>query len=69
MMTECTREQVDMTTEAPGLKEMRREIDEKLCRMGGTGTKQIAIRDEALDHIRITPDRLEIRFAFLTLFN
>jgi len=53
------RMQADVTTEAPRLKEMSREIDEKLRRMGGTGTAKIALRQEALDHIRIAPDREE----------
>ena len=53
------RMQADVTTEAPRLKEMRREIDDKLRRMGGTGATQIEMRQEALDHIRITPDREE----------
>jgi len=38
---------------------MRRDIDDKLRRMGGTGTAQNALRQEALDHIRIAPDREE----------
>jgi hypothetical protein len=53
------RMQADVTTEAPRLKEMGREIDDKLRRMGGTGTQRIAMRDEALDHIRIAPNREE----------
>ena len=49
----------DVTTEAPRLQEMGREISEKLRRMGGTGTQRTALRDEALDHIRIAPNRDE----------
>jgi hypothetical protein len=49
--------QADVTTEAPRLQEMSREIDDKLRRIGGTGTQRIAMRDEALDHIRIAPNR------------
>jgi hypothetical protein len=56
------RMQADMTTEAPRLKEMRREIDEKLRRMGGTGTMQVEMRQQALDHIRTAPDR-EVAFG------
>ena len=51
------RMQADVTTEAPRLQEMSREIDDKLRRIGGTGTQRIAMRDEALDHIRIAPNR------------
>ena len=51
------RMQADVTTEAPRLQEMSKEISEKLRRMGGTGTQRIAMRDEALDHIRIAPNR------------
>ena len=47
------RMQADVTTEAPRLQEMSKEISEKLRRIGGTGTQRIAMRDEALDHIRI----------------
>jgi len=38
---------------------MRREIDEKLRRTDGTGSMQIEMRQQALDHIRIAPDRKE----------
>jgi len=51
------RMQEDITTGAPRLEEMRRELDERLRRFGGTGSQQIALRDEALDHIRLAPDR------------
>ena len=51
--------QTYMTTEAPRLKEMRLKISDKLRRMGGTGTKQIEMRQEALDYIRTAPDRDE----------
>ena len=53
------RMQADVTTEAPRLKEMSREISDKLRRMGGTGSMQIEMRQQALDHIRIAPDREE----------
>jgi len=53
------RMQADITTEAPRLKEMSRKIDDKLRRMSGTGTMQIAMRQEALDHIRIAPNMEE----------
>ena len=49
--------QEDVTTGAPRLEEMRRELDERLRRFGGTGSQQIALRDEALAHIRLAPDR------------
>jgi len=53
------RMQADMTTEAPRLQEMSRDIDDKLRGMGGTGAKQLEMRQEALDYIRIAPDRDE----------
>jgi hypothetical protein len=53
------RMQADVTTDAPRLKEMSREIDDKLRRMGGTGAKQLEMRQEALDYIRTAPDREE----------
>ena len=53
------RMQADVTTEAPRLKEMSRVIDEKLRRMGGTGTSQIEMRQQAMDYIRTAPDRDE----------
>lgn len=59
------RMEADMTTEAPRLKEMSRELSEKLRRIGGTGSQQIALRQEALDHIRLAPDR-EQAFAEIT---
>ena len=49
--------EADMTTEAPWLKEMSRELSERLRRFGGTGTQQIALRQEAMNHIRLAPDR------------
>jgi hypothetical protein len=51
------RMQEDVTTGAPRLEEMRRELDERLRRFGGTGSQQIALRDEAMNHIRFAPDR------------
>ena len=50
------RMEADMTTEAPRLKEMSRELSERLRRFGGTWAKQGALRDEALGHIRVAPD-------------
>lgn len=59
------RMEADITTEAPRLKEMGRELSERLRRLGGTGSKQLALRDEALSHIRLSPDR-EQAFAAIT---
>ena len=59
------RMEADMTTEAPRLKEMSRELSERLRRFGGTGTQQIALRQEAMNHIRLAPDR-EQAFAAIT---
>ena len=38
---------------------MSRVIDDQLRGMGGTGAKQLDMRQEALDYIRIAPDREE----------
>ena len=51
------RMQEDVSTGAGRLKEMGREISEKLRRIGGTGSQQIALKQEAMDHIRLAPDR------------
>lgn len=51
------RMQADVTTEAPRLKEMSRELSERLRRFGGTGSQQIALEQEAINHIRLAPDR------------
>jgi hypothetical protein len=59
------RMEADMTTEAPRLKEMSRELSERLRRFGGTGSQQIALRQEALNHIRLAPNR-ELAFAEIT---
>lgn len=59
------RMEADMTTEAARLKEMSRELSERLRRFGGTGTKQAAMGQEAMSHIRGTPDR-ERAFAATT---
>ena len=59
------RMEADMTTEAPRLKEMGRELSERLRRFGGTWAKQGALQKEALDHIRVAPDR-EQAFAAIT---
>jgi hypothetical protein len=40
--------QADVTTEAPRLKEMGREISKKLRRMGGTWAKQGELQQQAL---------------------
>jgi hypothetical protein len=53
------RMQADVTTEAPRLQEMGREISDKLRRMGGTMAKQGELQQQALDHIRIAPNREE----------
>jgi len=59
------RMEADMTTEAPRLKEMSRELSERLRRFGGTGSKRSALAQEALNHIRVAPDR-EKAFAAIT---
>lgn len=59
------RMQADVTTEAPRLKEMSRELSERLRRFGGTGSQQIALEQEAMSHIRLAPDR-EQAFAAIT---
>ena len=56
------RMESDMTTEAQRLKEMGRELSERLRRFGGTWAKQGALQQEALNHIRVAPDR-EAAFA------
>ena len=53
------RMQADVTTEAPRLKEMSRVISDKLRRMGGTMAKQGELEQQALDYIRIAPNREE----------
>ena len=59
------RMEADVTTEASRLKEMSRELSERLRRFGGTGSQQLALRDEALGHIRVAPDR-EQAFAAIS---
>lgn len=59
------RMQADMTTDALRLKEMSRELSERLLRFGGTGSKQAVLRQEAMDHIRLAPDR-EQAFTAIT---
>ena len=59
------RMQADMTTEAPRLKEMSRELSERLRRFGGTWSQQSALEQEAMNHIRLAPDR-ELAFAAIT---
>lgn len=51
------RMEADMTIEAPRLKEMSRELSERLRRFGGIGSKQLALRDEALSPLRLAPAR------------
>lgn len=51
------RMEADMTTEAPRLKEIGRELSERLRRFGGTGTQRIALEQEAMNHIRLAPNR------------
>lgn len=45
------RMQADMTTEAPRLKEMSRELSERLRCFGGTGSQQAVLAQEAMNHI------------------
>lgn len=59
------RMEADMPTEAPRLKEMSRELSERLRRVGGTGSKQAALLQEALNYICVAPDR-EQAFALIT---
>ena len=59
------RMQEDVATGAARLKEMSRELDERLRRFGGTWSQQSALRQEALDHIRVAPDR-EQAFTAIT---
>ena len=59
------RMQADVSTEAPRLKEMSHELSERLRRFGGTWAKQGALQQEAMNHIRIAPDR-EQAFASIT---
>lgn len=47
----------DVSSEASRLKEMNRHIAEQLRRTGASGTKQMALRQEALAHIRLAPNR------------
>jgi len=51
------RMQADVTTEAPRLQEMSKEISEKLRRTGGTMAKQGELQREAMAYIRTAPDR------------
>ena len=59
------RMQANMTTEAPRLKEMSRELSERLRRFGGTWSQQSALEQEAMNHIRLAPDR-EQAFTAIT---
>ena len=59
------RMQADVTTDAPRLKEMSRELSEKLRRFGGTWSQQSALEQEAMNHIRLAPNR-EQAFAAIT---
>mgnify|MGYP003623235088 CR=1 FL=1 len=59
------RMEADMTTEAPRLKEMSKELSERLRRFGGTGSKRATLAQEAMSHIRLAPDR-EQAFAAIT---
>ena len=59
------RMQSDVTTGAARLKEMGREVSERLRRFGGTWSQQSALEKEAMDHIRVAPDR-EKAFADIT---
>jgi hypothetical protein len=51
------RMEADMTTEAPRLKEMGRELSQRFRRFGGTWSQQSALTQEAMNHIRLAPDR------------
>ena len=51
------RMEADMTTETPRLKEMGRELSQRLRRFGGTWSQQSALAQEAMNHIRLAPDR------------
>ena len=51
--------QADVTTEAPRLKKMSMDISDKLRRFGGSWSQQGALRQEAMNHIRVAPDREE----------
>ena len=59
------RMQADVTTDAPRLKEMSRDLSERLRRFGGTWSQQSALEQEAMNHIRLAPDR-EQAFAAIT---
>jgi len=59
------RMEADMTTEAPRLKEMGRELSQRFRSFGGTWAQQSALEREAMNHIRIAPDR-EQAFATIT---
>lgn len=59
------RMEADMTTEAPRLIEMSRELSQRLRRLGGTGSKNAALTQEAMSHIRLAPDR-EKAFTAIT---
>lgn len=49
------RMESDMTTEAPRLKEMSRELSERLRRFDGTWSRQLDLEREAMNHIRLCP--------------
>lgn len=51
------RMQSDVTTEALRLKEMSRELSERLRHFGSTGSRRISLEQEAMNHIRVAPDR------------
>ena len=53
------RMQENMTAEAPRLKEMSRELSERLRRFGGTWAKQGAMLQDAMNYIKVTPNREE----------
>ncbi|MDD2967250.1 MAG: MobA/MobL family protein [Desulfovibrionaceae bacterium] len=59
------RMEADMTIEAARLKEMGRELSERLRRFGGTWSTQSALQQEAMNHIRTALDR-EQAFATIT---
>lgn len=59
------RMEADMTTEAPRLKEMNRELSKRLRRCGGTWSRQSDLERQAMNHIRVAPDR-EKAFTAIT---
>lgn len=59
------RTQSELTTEVPRLKEMSRELSERLRHFGSTGSRRISLEQETMNHIRVAPDR-EQTFTTIT---